>query len=582
MASLNPFRRRDPKNLLASGEQVNMDSTTAVQSILRRQEDWQERAVGAYDACGEVHNGVAQVADIISGLVVFAAKQPEDKDANPIRTDDEAANSTVERLGTVDEVGQFLYDYAQLMLMVGEAHMLGIQPRPEYDIIKETWCVYSHLYFEPTQITNEDGEPVSTIRIPDFYEGRAFTLDPTKGDTWFRLWRSHPIRRSRADSHMRPILRNVDELLWWDLAAESVAKNRLITAGAVGVPSNLELPAEAGEPANLSGAQRFVKRFFNMAIKTLQNPGAASSAVPIFYTYPWNESGKSGLDVTTFERLQDDLLEHRSDFSLRRIAQGFPLPVESFFGLGNASQFGSREINETKFRENVEPFAKFLLQSLTKAWLRPILKKEGVADWDKYMLWYDASNLIIHPDLPQAADKGYEYGEISGKGWRRIRGISDRDKPTPEERAEQLEWLKALRGKSQGDGPNPPDANDAEEDPDEPTEQVRQGGNAPKEKQAAPTRGKGQPVIASANGHNDIGRRLAEIDADLLSRVQVMADAAMRQEQIRAGNKLKNRASRNSRMKLSIKGIPAQDIASTLGRETVIALGLDAMFCGGR
>lgn len=583
MASLNPFRRSNSPVLLASGEMVNLKSQDAINAVLRLRENWQAQAWDAFDMCGELHNACSELSNLMSRLVLFAAEQPEDKDARPVRSTDPLAMETVERLGSVVDVGQLLYDLSLLLVLIGEAQLVGIQPGPHNDLEIETWLVYSKDELIATDFFNDDGKPIHTVKIEDFSEGRPLVLRPDLGDTWIRIWRSHPRRRQHADSHVRALLNSIDELMWWDHAASAVAKSRLITAGAIGVPSNLELAAESGEDAQLSGAQRFVKRFFNMSVKTIQNPGAASAAIPIFYTYPWNETGKSGLDVTTFDRPQDTLLEQRTDRALRRIAQGFPLPVETFFGLGKASPFGSREISESKFRENVEPFASFLFAALTKAWYRPILRKEGSPNADKAILWYDSSNLIVHPDMTQGADKGAEYGFVSPTAWRRTRGFSERDQPSEAERQQMLEWLQATRGKSglgaNGETPQTPPAPGA---PQEPTAPTTHGKHAPVEKVGTPARGKGQPVAASVsmNGAhlNNLGRRLAEIDADLLSRVQVMTDSAMRREQERAGNKLKNRAAKNQRLKQSIRGVGAEDIASTLGRETVIALGMNDLF----
>lgn len=601
MASLNPFRRRNQSALIASGQQVNIDDESAVQAVLKRREKWQGQAVDGFDACGELQNGVSQLSDLMSGLVTYAAIQPTDTDAKPVRVlaedDDESDDSatserdqrernpgdqiaidTVKRLGSITDVSQLLADMTSLLVILGECELLGVQPQPDLGIHRETWMAYSHLELEkgtePSTADPNVQESVATIK--DFKDGKPLILRESQGDTWIRIWRAHPVRKSKANSHVRPLLGAIDELLWWDAAAEAASKSRIALTGLIGVPSNIELPPEAGEPANLKSSQRFVRRLFNLAVKTLQNPRAASAAVPFIFSYPWNEQGKSGVESITIKREQDELLEKRTDRSLRRIAQGFPLPVESFFGLGDASQFGSREISENKWRENVEPFAKFVFAALTDAWFRPILRASGVDNWHEYMLWYDASNLVVHPDITQAADKGVEYGAINLKAWRRVRGFSERDKPTTEEKQEQLEWIRGLKGREEK-----PKADDADESPDEPTEKVDHQGHAPVEKKAAPARGKGQPVLASTNGHpthSPLGRRLAEIDADLLTRVHVMADSSMRRAQEKAGFKLKNRAGKNQKLKQSLRGVGAEDVAHTLGREAVVTLGMDDLF----
>lgn len=573
----NPFRRI-PSTLIASGESIDISSETAVSYALKGKSKWKQQAFDQFDACPQLHNGCTQLADLISRLSIFPAEQPKDRDAKPMRSTDPSDISTLDRLGTVIDISQLLYDYALLSVIVGEAQLVGIQPGPDRPGIEvETWRIYSEFELEGTTIP---GTSRAGVRIIDFADGQPLTLDQAVGDTWIRLWRSHPRHKQQATSHVFALRGAIDELLWWNHSAIAVARNRLITAGALGIPSNIELPPEAGEPARLSGAERFAKRFFNLALKTIQNPGAASASIPLMFTYPWNESGKSGLDFTNFPREQDSLLKERTDFCLATIAQGFPLPVEAFFGMANVTSWNGRDVSEAKLRENVEPFIVFLLTALTQAWYRPIRRAEGAEDWHKKMLWYDASNLIIHPDLPTGADKGFEYGIISDSSWRRIRGFSERDKASPEEREERLEWLRGLRGRdlSPPSGNNPDDPSEQPDQPDTP-------GDRAKEDMPTPgLRGKGQQqqqqASAATNGHAtlDIGRKLAEIDADLLSRVQVMCDAAMRTEQVRAGNKLANRANKNSRLKQLIAKVPKEDIAATLGRETVIQLGIDDLF----
>lgn len=583
---LNPFRREPHKTLVASGEHVDISKENAITATLKQREAWQVDAAQAYDACGEIHNGITQVADLMSGLVVFAAVQPDEKDAKPQRSTDSKDIDTVSRLGSVDDVGQLLYDLSRLLMLIGDAQLIGVQPRPELDIHTETWMAYAMSELESVSVA-VDGVIRTTVRISDFKDGKPLELrqstnddDDETGDTWIRVWRSHPLRRNKPDSHIRPLLGAIDELLWWDLAAAAVAKNRLALNGAVGVPDNLELPPEAGESVQLSGAQRFIRRLFNRIIATIQNPGAASAAAPLLFTYPWNESGKSGFDVITFPRENDELMEKRTERALNRIAQGFPLPPEQFFGTGDATYGGTRTISETKWREYVEPFARFVLSALTQAWYRPILRAQGDPDWAKKMLWYDPSAIITFPDMPQAADKGFEYGNVSSAGWRRIRGVPESDAPSEEERKKNMEWLRGLRGKEEKQTPETDPAEDGNDrEPDDSTEPKQ---HKPVEKRGAPVRGKGQPVLASGatNGHNQtsLGHKLAQIDADLLSRLQVMADAAMRAEQIRAGNKLSNRAGKNPRLKALIKSVAKENVAATLGRETVVMLGMDDLF----
>lgn len=579
MASLNPFRRKQPESLTASASEIDLKDHAAIAAALKRTEKWQEQVYNAYDTTPELHNAIDNLADIMSRVTLYAAEVPSGRNNEPERTDDEKAVEQMDRLGTVVEVSQIAKDFTRQALLPGEMFLCGIQPgervrdqaaRPN----DELWRIYSPFEFQP-------GEPDGVV-IKNYKDGVPLHLRESSNDTWIRIWNPHPKVRELANSPLRPMLDTVEELLWWDAAARGRAKSRLNDSGILAIPSNLELPAESEAEKSMSGTKRFMKRFFDTIIKTIQNPGSAAAVAPMIVSYPWNEAGDPGIKHIALDRPQDDLIEARTDRSLRRIAGGFPLPVESFFGLSEANDWTGGTIEESKFRENVEPFVLFFVNALTEAWYRPLLTLAGVDEPTKYLVWYDASNLIAHADMPQAADKGIELGMIKDETWRRTRGFDESDKPSDAELEKRLEWMRALRGKDREEYSRPThDPSDPQKDPN--AQPDNPGEHPPKDMPPAPLRTKGQQIIRSdasvnGNGHLDIGRRLAEIDNDLLLRLRVMADSQVRRAIERGGNKLKSRANKNPSLKASLRGCAAEEVAPTLGREACIALGMTDLF----
>lgn len=566
--------RRNPTTtpvvLQSSAVNVDLGDETAIQMALKNREQWQTQVWDAMDVCGEVSNAVMTLGNLLSRINVFIAEYPEEPDGEPVRTTNEQVVKIGERLGTQQEVSVMLKEAGIQKLLPGEYQLIGVQPgadRPNKDREEYFICSINELKAE------------GATAIVEHPSGVNVTLR-AGSDTWIRIWTPHPRSHRKAFSPLRPLLGNIDELVWWDAAASAVAKNRLGQVGMVMFPSNIEGPREADDPPNMSGSERAIKRWMRTVTMAIREPGSPAASVPLAMSYPYNEHGKSGVEPIKFERSDDELMEKRTDRNLHRIAQGFPLPPEQFFGTGDASFGGATQISRDKFTENVEPFVVDLIADWTRHWLRPILVKQGI-DPNKFLFWYDPSNLLIIPRWEEQANKGVELGAINLKTWRRVSNFSESDAPTPEEAEEQLAWIRALRGR---------EGNPAVQEDGEPTggtgnitpvpqEKDADESHPPRKKPTAASRGKGQPVLASINGNGpDLGRRLAEIDNDLMSRLQVMASEQTRQALIKAGNFLRNRAKKNPSINASIRNVAPEDVASTLGKEHVATLGTDGMF----
>lgn len=834
----NPFRRvpQPQASLTAAATPVDLADSSIIQHVLRTRQKWQTQAFEAYDACGELKYGVNFLASLISRLTLFVAEHDAtDPEAEPTAVTDPAITEQFARLGTVVERSELQRELAIQLLVPGEGYLVGIQPG------KEPWRPVSERW-EMRSIDEvvESGDSVVIVASPT--DDQPIRLTREAGDTFIRIYRQHARYSDYADSHVRPILSTIEELLWVDSAFTAIAKNRLVTAGVFEVPQSMEAPATTPEESKMTGSQRLAKKLWEAALRAIQNPAAAEAAVPIFVTYPDNEARKSGMNHNEIKRPQDEALLARNDYLLRRIAQGLNLPVEIVFGLGQATHWGGGQVEEclapetkvltsdlrwvevgslkeddelaafeehaangrdrvwqtsqvekvgraklesyevlmadgttfvasanhqwlfrsnhhparwvttewlfnkqtdthrplgpnagvvkalntwehddsweagylagvfdgegfvTKatplcvgfgqrenicldrtetyaanlgfdfrrykaatasvngdviplnlrggvkevirflgqvrparllekwenlggpeslgsfrgttvpvvsvtpvgerevvtlktstgtlvaegfahhnsvFREHVEPLVLLIVSALTTAWLRPILEQlPGVDDSSRYLIWYDNSNLIVHPKKEEAADKGVEYGAISLPAWRRVRGFSETDAPSAEEREEIMEWLKALRGKDPQPSPDQPnDPNATPTQPDAPGERAPEDDGT-----TGPMKGKGQDILtSSANGHSptahiDLGRRLADIDHDLLTRLQVMAHEKVSRARERAGNKLKNRAKRIPEHREPLRNISPEDVARTLGPSIVASIGGDDLF----
>lgn len=588
ISSLRRSRREKPPSedeIQAAAVRVNLDNAKLVAAVLKQREKWQEQVIDDIDVIGELQFGVSVLSQLISRVTFFAATMPDEMDAEPVRLtgkddDEKKAIATVDRLGNIVNRAEIFHDIAFNLLSTGECFLVCFAARPEIRdreqlvaaATDEHWSVRSIRDVE--KVTIPGGR--ETIKTFDILTQRVVTLDQT-GDTFLRIYNADPFRHSKATSHLKAILGPAEELLWWDAAASAAAKNRMTMTPLVAVPSNIEATSVLeGEDAKMSGSQRFITRLVRIFSRAASTPGDPASAVPNVISYPKNDQQKSGIEILEFDRPGDELLESRTDRSLLRMEQGINLPKGVISGLGDATSWGSGAIEASVFRDHAEPAVVLICSALTSAFLVPILALEETSEPSRFFMWFDASNLILHKDRAMNAMRAYELGECSGQALRRELGLSERDKPSEEERQATIEFMQAVRSsQKQGIVENPSEVTEVPTDPDAAPKQNPLGKRTSEQDHSGPMRGKGQKqVAASANGHRDGNDTLA------LHQLQVLCDEQCRRALERAGNKLRSRANKNTTYKNAIRTVKPYAVASTLGREAVTKLGSDDLFDG--
>jgi hypothetical protein len=565
------------ESIIASGQEIDLSSTTAVATVLARRQRWQYQALDATEACPQVSYGISQLAGAISRLRFYVADKPKLKDAPPDPTTNEQAAGIIDQLGSVVDRAMLQFRITEQFLITGEPYLIYIKS-------KDAWEVRSIEEVFPASFTMPDGTSRPSIAVKDSPQDSQPVVLAPSSDTWIRLLHQSPRWSSLATSQLKPLLDIIDELVWWSNNGLATVQNRLAVNGALGVPNSLEAPIESEEDAKFSGSERFIRKWYERGLATIRNPGKASAKLPFLFSYPDNDQRKSGLEFIDMHRTSDDLMEKRVATCLQAIAQGMNLPPEVVLGMqsgSGSSHFTLQAIEESLFIQHVEPVAILIVHALTQAFLRPVLRKMGVADPNDYLVWYDASNLMAKPDMSQAADFGVQNVLINGEWWRKTRNFPESAKPSPEEAAAMIEILQVTRGRippggGQDGSVNPSD--NPELPPATPDKTIVPGEHPPKQQDAVTARGKGKPAItkpiaASSNGHRT--------DADvLLAQLQILGDEKVRRALEKAGNKLRSRANKNTNYKNAIKSCASEDIARTLGREACTKLGIDDLFDG--
>lgn len=563
--------------MVASGKNIDLKSGAILQAVLSWRQKWQAQAWETYDTVGEVKYGINILASLVSRVQYFVAELPENKDAKPQRTENTTAIETFERLGNIVTLADLIRELAINLLVPGECYLVAFGARDEQqnkrgDLVRdehgEVWEIRST---DEVKVENNIFHVVD-IELSGGVQ-KWIKLDQ-EDDTAIRIWRQHARKHHLADSHVRAILDAAEELLWWDAAARGRAKSRLSDTGVVEIPMDMETPPMADDDPALTGAERTAKRILEAAMEPISNPGSSASVAPIVVTYPANDQRKSGLNHLKIDRPQDELIEKRTDRALSRIERGLNLPVGVVSGLGTATHWGGGQIEESTFREHVEPLVMLIISALTTSFLHPILREEGL-DPEKYVIWYDNSNLITHQDKAANSLRALELGAIGWPALRRELGYSESDAPEDDEREEIREWLQSIRSsQKQGIVEDPSDPNQPGDDPNAPPGKPPPPGKktAPTEQRAAPLKRKGQSPVAASAYTNGL--------STLVASVQAMADEKVRRAQEKAGNRLRSRARKVPAYSAAIRGVRSEDVARTLGREAVINLGINDLFDG--
>lgn len=261
-----------------------------------------------------------------------------------------------------------------------------------------------------------------------------------------RGWIPHPRQRAWADSAARAILPIARELKGLTEHVSAQIDSRLAGAGLLLVAKEIESLRGQGSPSedDDEDIDPFVRDLMTMMLTPIKDRGSASALVPLVAKVEAQFVDKIK-HIKFYEPLDPKAQELRAE-AIRRIALGMDSPPEVLLGLGSGSNHWSAwAISEEDVKLAVAPIGVFVLHSLTTGWLHPLLKADGVEDWHKYMVWYDASALRLRPDRSADARELFGQGLLGELAVLRENGFGKTDLPTKDEK-ERILLTKLLVG----------------------------------------------------------------------------------------------------------------------------------------
>lgn len=447
-----------PRHMVAAATLVRQET---LRSISKRK-DWQVQAWEMYDEIGELHSATGWLAHSLSRCKLYVAELPEDRtEGDPVPTTNADARQPLDELfGGPSGHPSMLSRFAIHLTVPGESYLIGLdldapdanaptappadetptplgpdgQPVADAPEVNRRWLVASTEEFD-----TKDGK--TTVRLPD--SDRAVTVDVEQSMV-IRLWRPHARKAWDADSPTRACLGALRELVTASAKINADLESRLAGAGMLIMPASASVArqstgdatdATAGEPENLVDDPDYATLIEAM-VTPISDRDSASAVVPILVRVD-DQSVDKVRHISFATNLDGKVLELRES-AIKRLALGLDVPPEVLLGMTDANHWTGWQIEESAVKLSVEPLLTLIVNALTVNYLRPALRLLGITDPDRYVIWYDVSELVLRPNRFEQAYKLWQEGLVGAAAVLREGGFGEDDVPSSAERAQHL------------------------------------------------------------------------------------------------------------------------------------------------
>lgn len=388
-------------------------------SLLRNTDTWQNEVWGYFDNVGEFRYAAYWEANMMSRVRLYAAEVMPGED-EPKRLESGPAVDLVNTLGGgAAGQAQLLSRLTVQLAVPGEGYLVG-----EARNGVERWTIRS----------------VDEVRV---MRGRFEVVDEASSNAmdWralgddalvVRVYRPHSRWLYMADSPARAARSTLRELELVNRHIIGQYLSRLASAGVIIFPDEVSFPvkeehAEAEDP--------FMVEWVEIAATAIREPGTASAVVPIPIRIPGEYVDKvKHIDFTL--QLDEQIIEKR-DSAIKRLATQVNIPAEVLLGMGDVNHWGAWQLEEGALKTSIAPDAELISQAITQGYLQPRLAASGVENPERFVVWYDMSELTVRPDRSSNARELYDRLELSGTALRREGGFNESDKPDTEDLKEQ-------------------------------------------------------------------------------------------------------------------------------------------------
>jgi hypothetical protein len=403
---------------------VSLDKSGAWATWRFGNREWQIEAWRLYDIVGELRFLASWIGDSVSQARLYVTRIDETgEEIGEVEDRSIAALASVP-LGTGSQRDDNLRLLGIDLAVAGEAWIVGEAantPKPE------GWFVLSS-----GQIRREGG--VISVRRPLQVGGEVLRLTDGQ-DMLIRAWRPHPNDIFQSDSPTRsaiPPLREIELLTKREFAE---LESRLVGAGVWFLPEGLDFPRSEGDPEGLDGFLAYLQR---VAAENIRDQSRASAMVPITVTVPdqMMEYVDKFKPVTFWSELSSSILEMKQA-AIARVAASFEIPSELLAGLSDSNHWTAWAISEEGIKR-IKPYLACIADTLTRGFLVPTLKREGIDNAESYAYAFDVSPLAVRPNRLDEALQLRDRFLLSDNETVRSGAFRIEQMPTEDERIKML------------------------------------------------------------------------------------------------------------------------------------------------
>ena len=246
-----------------------------------------------------------------------------------------------------------------------------------------------------------------------------------------RVWRPHPRAYWEADSPVRSNLPVLRELVGLTKHISANIDSRLAGAGLLVLPQSVSVMGGIGQTEDDDAdADPFLNDLMDSMLTPIKDRDAASAVVPLVIKVPDEVAASVGQsNLISFSTPFDERSKELRDEAIRRLALGLDVSPELLLGMGDVNHWSGWLIDEQNAKTHIGPVLGLVCNAITDAFLHPALIEAGVADPQRYRVWYDMTDLTLRPDRSTAARELFDRGVISAESLRMHSGFDDNDKP---------------------------------------------------------------------------------------------------------------------------------------------------------
>lgn len=586
----DPEPEPQPEPIIAAAMEVHLSDANEAQEIWLARQTWQERVYGYFDEVGEVRFSTKFVGNALSKIRLVASEWPggiPDVETAPTVTEEPDVKKAVANL-QAKKGGQraLLRSLAQNLFLVGESWLVGHGPND-----------WESLSISELQVRPNEKRA---------YRKRLPALPPKPldaNDLLVRVWQEHPKYSDLADSAFRTVLGECEKLLLLSRADRAQARNRFAGRGLLFIPNELVPPSQQPNARNgqnqvTPGGNPMLDTLTAAIIEPIKDESHPSSVIPVVLTGPGDQG--ANIRYITFDSPADNRAAAKREEARASIAVAIDLPADVLTGKSDLNHWNAWLIREETFQQHLQPFVELICNALTVGYLIPALERAGIANPEKYVIWYDDSRLVARPNRTEAADVGIGVpGALSWEAWRRERGFNESDKPSDLEYAQRvgialMDAQMAINGEPTVDpaaaagGPPGPAKPGGEKPP------VNPRGAVPKEvhprgtndntpntaKTPQPGSSKKAPITASALAATTnvrgarAGRALAQLDINIMQKIRVAASELTQQALSRAGARVRSKVKDKGSYQELLADVRNPHVARVLGPAVLESLEL--------